>query len=37
MIMAWLWNSMLLEVRGTYMFLTTAKEIWEVTGKVTQR
>lgn len=30
MIMAWLWNSMLLEVRGTYMFLTTAKEIWEV-------
>ncbi|RVW61060.1 hypothetical protein CK203_045851 [Vitis vinifera] len=29
MIMSWLWNSMLLEVSGTCMFLTRAREIWE--------
>ena len=29
MIMSWLWNSMLPEISGTCMFLTTAKEIWE--------
>ncbi|TXG49302.1 hypothetical protein EZV62_025177 [Acer yangbiense] len=29
MIMSWLWNSMQLEISDTYMFLTTAKYIWE--------
>ncbi|KAL6345553.1 hypothetical protein AAG906_017280 [Vitis piasezkii] len=29
MIMSWLWNSMLLDVSGTCMFLTRAREIWE--------
>ena len=29
MVMSWLWNSMLPEIRDTCMFLTTAKEIWE--------
>ncbi|KAG6758943.1 hypothetical protein POTOM_035406 [Populus tomentosa] len=29
-IMSWLWNSMMLEVCGPYMFLTTIKDIWEV-------
>ncbi|TXG53873.1 hypothetical protein EZV62_019129 [Acer yangbiense] len=29
MIMSWLWNSMQPEIGGTYMFLTTAKDIWE--------
>lgn len=29
MIMAWLWNSMILEISDTYMFLATAKYIWD--------
>ena len=29
MIMSWLWNSMILEISRTCIFLTTAKEIWE--------
>ncbi|KAJ1395107.1 DNA recombination and repair protein Rad51-like, C-terminal [Sesbania bispinosa] len=29
MIMAWLWNSMILEISDTCMFLKSAKEIWE--------
>ena len=29
MIMAWLWNSMTLEISVTCMFLTTAKNIWD--------
>ncbi|KHN39708.1 hypothetical protein glysoja_040575, partial [Glycine soja] len=29
MIMAWLWNSMVLEISDTCMFLKLAKEIWE--------
>jgi len=28
MIMAWLWNSMVLEIIDTCMFLNSAKEIW---------
>ncbi|RVW64179.1 hypothetical protein CK203_046335 [Vitis vinifera] len=28
MIMAWLWNSMILEISDTCMFLATAKDIW---------
>uniref|UniRef100_A0A6N2LDD4 Uncharacterized protein n=1 Tax=Salix viminalis TaxID=40686 RepID=A0A6N2LDD4_SALVM len=27
--MAWLWNSMMPEVCGPHMFLTTTKDIWE--------
>ncbi|KAK4428898.1 hypothetical protein Salat_1189700 [Sesamum alatum] len=30
MIMSWLWNSMKLDIRGTYMFLSTSKEIRHV-------
>ena len=30
MIMAWLWNSMVLEISDTCMFLATAKDIWDV-------
>ena len=30
MIMAWLWNSMRLEIRDTCMFLAIAKDIWDV-------
>ena len=29
-IMSWLWNSMVLEISGTCVFLTSAKEIWDV-------
>ncbi|RVW58058.1 hypothetical protein CK203_117317 [Vitis vinifera] len=29
-IMLWLWNSMVLEISGTCVFLTSAKEIWDV-------
>ncbi|XP_073148285.1 uncharacterized protein [Henckelia pumila] len=29
MVMSWLWNSMLLEISDTCMFLATAAEIWE--------
>lgn len=29
MIMAWLVNSMEVEIGRTYMFLSTAKEIWD--------
>ncbi|KAL0371983.1 UNVERIFIED_CONTAM: hypothetical protein Scaly_0879900 [Sesamum calycinum] len=29
MIMSWLWKSMQPEIGGSYMFLTTAQEIWE--------
>ena len=29
MIMAWLWNSMTLEISDTCMFLVTAKDIWD--------
>ena len=29
MIISWLWNSMMPEVSGPYMFLNTANEIWE--------
>ncbi|KAK3021872.1 hypothetical protein RJ639_047794 [Escallonia herrerae] len=29
MVMSWLWNSMLLEISDTFMFLPTSKEIWE--------
>ena len=29
MIMSWLWNLMLPEISSTFMFLSTAKEIWE--------
>ncbi|XP_043817131.1 uncharacterized protein LOC110624504 isoform X9 [Manihot esculenta] len=28
-VMSWLWNSMLPEISDAYMFLSTAKEIWE--------
>ena len=28
--MSWLWNSMVLEISGTCVFLTSAKEIWDV-------
>ena len=28
--MSWLWNSMLPEISSTLMFLTTAKEVWEM-------
>ena len=28
-IMAWLWNSMVLEISDTCMFLATAKDIWD--------
>jgi len=30
MIMTWLWNSMVLEISDTCMFLKLVKEIWEV-------
>jgi hypothetical protein len=30
MVMSWLWNSMLLEISDTCMFLGIAKEIWDV-------
>ena len=29
MIMAWLWNSMTLEISDTCMFLATTKDIWD--------
>ncbi|KAL6311482.1 hypothetical protein AAG906_025583 [Vitis piasezkii] len=29
-IMLWLWNSMVLEISGTCVFLTSTKEIWDV-------
>ena len=29
-ISSWLWNSMVLEISGTCVFLTSAKEIWDV-------
>ena len=29
MIMAWLWNSMTLEISNTCMFLATTKDIWD--------
>ena len=29
MIIAWLWSSMAPEINDTYMFLSTAKEVWE--------
>ncbi|KAK2991614.1 hypothetical protein RJ640_014010 [Escallonia rubra] len=29
MVMSWLWNSMLPEISDTFMFLPSAKEIWE--------
>lgn len=29
MMMSWLWNSMIPEIRDTCMFLTTAADIWE--------
>jgi len=29
MIMAWVWNSMILEISDTCMFLNSTKEIWE--------
>ncbi|XP_011015916.1 PREDICTED: uncharacterized protein LOC105119472 [Populus euphratica] len=29
MIMSWLWNSIMLEICGPYMFLVTAKDIWD--------
>ena len=29
MIMSWLWNTMSPEVSDTYMFLSTAKEVWD--------
>lgn len=29
MVMSWLWNSMLLEISDTHMFLAFAKEIWD--------
>lgn len=29
MVMSWLWNSMVLEINDTCMFLNTAKDIWE--------
>jgi len=33
MIMAWLWNSMVVEIGDTCMFLRSAKEIWEALDK----
>jgi hypothetical protein len=29
MIISWLWNSIMPEVCGPYMFLVTAKDIWD--------
>ncbi|XP_022731494.1 uncharacterized protein LOC111286004 [Durio zibethinus] len=29
MVMSWLWNSMTPDISDTYMFLSTAKDIWE--------
>jgi len=29
LVMSWFWNSMVLEISDTVMFLTIAKEIWE--------
>ena len=29
MVMSWLWNSMTPEINDTFMFLFTAKDIWE--------
>ena len=29
MIMVWLWNSMTPEISNTWMFLATAKDIWD--------
>ena len=33
MIMVWLWNSMTPEISNTYMFLATAKDIWDTIQK----
>ena len=32
--MAWLWNSMTLEISDTCIFLTTAKDIWNALHRI---